>query len=316
MGDCGFESFHGRRQTYEIVRGPGRGAGRDGRAGVPVVRRRQQEYYDKATFLAHTAATSATGPLPDAGTVLDVSTNPLGTYPLGSLVFSLAPGSDNISVGATGTPAAPDWCPLTPGNDMAFGWERVQVSMSAPVYSFGFDTVEPDATMPPWGGTPEESTYEFLLFNGANFVGRVEFDGTSIPNDVETFIGVWGDQPFDRVIINDVTGSDDDEFLGEFYTGDTPYGCTMNLNLSYGAGTLTIDVTLGTTVPRTWNMWIIHGKKSSTRQPAVAIPVLPVETRRVSIPLTPRGEVGILSTLQKAGEGVACSAFETVSTKP
>jgi hypothetical protein len=275
-----------------------------------------KKYYDKASFLAQTAATSATGPLPDAGLVLDVSTNPLGTYPLGSLVFSLAPGSDNVAVGAAGTAAAPDWYPQTPGNDMALGWERVQVSTTGPVYSFGFDIVEPDATMPPFGGTPEESTYEFLLFNGPAFVGRVEFDGASIPNDVETFIGVWSDQPFDRVIINDITGSDDDEFYGEFYTGDTPLGCTMKVTVSYAAATLTIDVTLGSTIPRTWNLWIVHGKKAATRQFAVAIPVLPVETRRLSIPLTPRGEVGILSTLQKAGEGVACSAFETVSTKP
>lgn len=275
-----------------------------------------KKYYDKATFLAHTTATSATGPLPDVGTVLDVAVDPLGTYALGSLVFSLAPGSDNVHVGTAGTPAAPDWYPQTPGQDMAFGWERVQVSTAGPVYSFGFDIVEPDATMPPFGGTPEESTYEFLLFNGAAFVGRVEFAGTSIPNDVEAFIGVWSDQPFDRVIVNDISGSDDDEFLGEFYTGDTPYGCTMHLDVSYAAGVLTVDATLGTTIPRRWNLWVVHGRGSSTRYVGTALPVLPVETRQVAIALSPRGEVGVLSTLQKAGEGVACSAFETVSTTP
>src|SRR6185503_5327084 len=123
-----------------------------------------------------------------------------------------------------------------------------------------FDIVEPDATMPPWGGTPEESTYEFLLFNGPNFVGRVQFDGALIPNDVETFIGVWSDQPFDRVIVNDITGSDDDEFLGEFYTGTTPFGCTISFSASYDGAVLTADVTLATTVPRTWNLWVVHTK--------------------------------------------------------
>ena len=81
----------------------------------------------------------------------------------------------------------------------------------------------------------------------------------------------------------------------------------MNLDLSYAGGTFTMNFELGTATPRTWNVWFVYGKKAATRQFALAIPVLPVETRRVSIPLTPRGEVGILSTLQKAGEGVACS---------
>jgi len=106
-------------------------------------------YFNKAAFIAETGASSATGPLPDVGIVLDANVEPpVSTYALGSLTFGLTLGSDNVFVGAAGTPAFPDWYPQTPWNDMAFGWERFQVSTSGPVYSFGFDIVEPDATMP------------------------------------------------------------------------------------------------------------------------------------------------------------------------
>ena len=117
---------------------------------------------------------------------------------------------------------------------MALGFERMQVATGGLVYSFGFDFIEPNVTMPPFGGTPVESTYEILLFKGPALVGQVRFEGADIPNDVQTFLGVWSDQPFDRIVINDVTGDDDDEFFGEFYTGVKPAGCTVKVDLSYG----------------------------------------------------------------------------------
>jgi hypothetical protein len=276
-----------------------------------------KKYYSKATFLTDTVATSATGPLPDAGRVLDAEVDPLGTYGLGSLTFRLAVRSDYIYVGAGDSVAAPDWYPQTPGHDMAFGWENMQVSMAGPVYSFGFDIVEPDATMPSFGGTPEESTYEFLLFNGASFVGRVQFEGTSIPNDVEAFIGVWSDRPFDRVVVNDITGGDDDEFLGEFYTGTTPLGCTVDLGLSYSGGTLSIDLGIGTSVPRTWNLWVVFGENTSFQMFSLPLPaVTPTLNVPLSFPVPPLGEVGFLTTLATNSEGIACSDFKTVSTSP
>jgi hypothetical protein len=284
---------------------------------APASAQNLKKYHDKATFLADTAASTATGPLPDVGIVLDSSTDPLGTYTLGSLTFSLAFRSDNISVGAAHTTTEPDWYPETPGHDMAFGWENVQVSTGSPVYSFGFDIVEPDATMPFFGGVPEESTYEFLLFNGAAFVGRVQFDGTAIPNDVQTFIGVWSDRLFDRVIVNDITGSDDDEFLGEFYSGATPFGCTMDLDLSYSGGTFTMNVGIGTSIPRTWNLWFVYGESSLVPILSAPVPAIsPVFTLPFSFPLPPLGDVGLLSTLQTGTEGIACSAFKTISTTP
>lgn len=181
---------------------------------------------NKAAFLADTGASSATGPLPDVGRVLDINVDPLGTYTLGSLTFALTVGSNNVAVGATGSGAEPDWYPegAPDGiNDIALGYENMQVSTASPVYALGFDFIEPDTTMPSFGGTPVESTYEVLLFDGLALVGQAQFAGTDIPNDVHTFLGVWSDTPFDRVLINDVTGNDDDEFFGEFYTGTAAY---------------------------------------------------------------------------------------------
>jgi hypothetical protein len=272
-------------------------------------------YQNKAAFLAATSATSATGPLPDVGTILDVGADPLGTYTLGSLTFSLTEGSDNVAIGAAGTAAGPDWYPETPGHDMAFGWERFQVATAGPVYSFGFDFVEPDATMPSFGGTPEESSYDILLFNGPALVGQVRFAGSDIPNDVQTFLGVWSDQPFNRIVIIDLGATDDDEFIGEFYTGTAPAGCTAALGLSYASGTLTMNVTLRTATPRRWSVWAVFGAGSlsqlfSVELPAVATPV----SVPFSFPLPSIGNVGFLTTLATASEGIACSAFKTVST--
>ena len=275
-------------------------------------------YFDKAAFIADTGASSATGPLPDVGIILDADVDPpVSSYTLGSVTFGLTLGSDNVSMGTGGLPGLPDFYPQTPGNDIALGWERFQVSTTGPVYSFGFDIVEPDATMPFFGGTPEESTYEFLLFNGTLHVGTVLFDGKKIPNDVQTFIGVWSDKPFDRVVINDLSGSDDDEFLGEFYTGTTPYGCTANLDLSYVGGTFTMSFELGTATPRTWNVWLVYGENSNVRLLSVPLPaVTPAVSFPLSFPLPPIGTVGVLTELATASGGIACSEFKTVSTAP
>ncbi len=173
-------------------------------------------YTDKAAFLAATGAASATGPLPDIGYA------PTPTA-VGSVTFSIPPGGDDLFIGSAGTTAAPDWCPLLPGNDIAQGFEALQVDAAAPIYAIGLDFVQPDATMPPFGGTPVDSIFEITLYDGATVVGQVQFRG--IPTDVATFLGVWSSAPFTTMTMFDVTPSpfvDDDEFYGEFYTGATP----------------------------------------------------------------------------------------------
>ncbi len=148
--------------------------------------------------------------------------NPGGSATVGSIVFSLAPGGDSLAIGASGTPAAPDWYGLLPGNDIALGFENLRVNTAddIPVFSLGFEMAEPSAaTMPVSGVTPVDSTYKVTLFNGGMRVAQFVFN---VPDDVVAFVGVWSDTAFDRAEIIDTTGNADDEYFGEFYTGTIP----------------------------------------------------------------------------------------------
>ena len=141
------------------------------------------------------------------------------------MTYDLAPGGNTLAIGAAGTPAAPSWYPDIPGNWTALGYENLQVTLTEPVYSMGFDFVEPNATMPPFGGTPVDSTYQVELFSGTILVGIFTFNAT---DDVLAFVGVRSAIPFDRAWIIDVTKDaaghpspliGDDEYFGQFYTG-------------------------------------------------------------------------------------------------
>jgi hypothetical protein len=173
-------------------------------------------FTDRAIFLAETSGASATGPLPDLGFVTSAT--------VGSVTFGIAPGGDNMAIGPAGTIAAPDWYPPLPGNDIALGYENLQVDFAGPVYAFGFEFAQPDATMPWFGGTPVDSTFEITLYDGAVQVAQLQF--SSIPTDVVTYLGVWSSAPFTSATIIDVTPSifvDDNEFFGEFDSSVVPY---------------------------------------------------------------------------------------------
>jgi hypothetical protein len=176
---------------------------------VPVV---VEHFATRDDFVASTGAISATGPLPDLGAVT-------GRATIGSVTLSLASGGDGLAVGAAGSGAAPDWYPALAGHDIALGYESLQVQTSTPVYALGFEFVEPDLTMPAYGGTPGDSTFEVVLYSGSTEVARASFNA---PDDVVTFFGVWSSRPFDRVTIVDTTGNDDDEYFGQFFTGVIP----------------------------------------------------------------------------------------------
>jgi hypothetical protein len=171
---------------------------------VPLRAATLQVFESQAAFLAATGAADATGPLPDLGDVANAS-NPGGSATINTVTFSLAPGGDSLSIGAGGTGAAPDWYPQTAGHDIALGFENLRVETAAPVFALGFEIVEPDATMPAWGGTPVDSTLQIRLFLNGAPVG--EFVAGDLPKDVVTFIGVWSDTAFDRVEIVDLTGT-------------------------------------------------------------------------------------------------------------
>ena len=169
-----------------------------------------QFFVDKSAFLAATGASSATGPLPNIGNVTETAT-------VGTVKFSRAPGSAGLlAIGAAGTVAAPDWYPLVDGNLIAMTYENLQVQTANPVFAVGFDVVEPNTTMPAYGGTPVDSTFEVVLYSGNTEVGRTSFNA---PDDQVAFFGVWSALAFDRVTIVDKTGNADDEYFGQFYTG-------------------------------------------------------------------------------------------------
>lgn len=177
-------------------------------------------FTDKSAYLAETGGIPASGPLPDLGLVASAT--------VGSVTFSIAPGGDNLAIGPTGTGAEPDWYVPLPGNDIALGYENLQVDFAAPVYSLGFDFAQPDATMPFFGGVPQDSTFEVTLYDGPVLVGQVQF--SSIPTDVVAFLGVWSSAAFTTATIIDITPTifiDDDEFFGEFYSSDQPYAAEV-----------------------------------------------------------------------------------------
>ena len=160
-------------------------------------------YNNQIAFLTDTAALNATGPLPSLGSVNGGAT-------VGSVSFSLAPGGDTLDIGGP-----VDWYPGLPGNDIALGFENLKVSFATPVTAMGFRFVEPNATMPPYGGSPGDSTFLVTLFNGTVEVGSFQFNA---PDDQLAFVGVSSATPFTSATIVDTTGNDDDEYFGEFYT--------------------------------------------------------------------------------------------------
>jgi hypothetical protein len=177
-----------------------------------------QTFTDKAAFLTATGAGSATGPLPNLGFV------PSATVSSVTFAPATPPEEDNsLAIGALGIDGVDDWYPRRPGHEIALGFESLQVQVADSIFALGFDFVEPNVTVQPWGGTPVDSTYEVTLFLGETEVGRFTFNA---PDDELAFVGVWSDTAFDRVTITDATGDTDDEYFGEFYTGVDALPCT------------------------------------------------------------------------------------------
>ncbi len=179
-----------------------------------------QTFDDKAAFLAATGAANATGPLPDLGVV------PEGEFrTVGSITFSPLAGAPTMYIGgASSAGVGPYWYPPIPAQFIALGQENFQADVAAPVFSMGFEIVEPAATMPAWGGTAGPTTFLVTLYNVSGpesntQVGQFTFDA---PDDVLAFVGVWSNLPFNRLTITDTTGNNDDEYFGQFYTGTTP----------------------------------------------------------------------------------------------
>ena len=172
-------------------------------------------FNDRATFLAATGAANATGPLPNLGFVP-------GSQTVGTVTFSITAPSSALFIGAlgAGVPGG-DWTSLHPGNDIAISdVENLNAALAAPVFSLGFDFVEPNVNAECFA-TCFDSTFAVTLWSGGSAVGSFTYNA---PDEVLAFVGVSSDTAFDRVEIRDVTATIDDEYWGEFYTGRTPLG--------------------------------------------------------------------------------------------
>ncbi len=92
--------------------------------------------------------------------------------------------------------------------------------------------------------------------------------------------------------------------------------CTNNVALSYTGGTLSMDFTVGSTTPATWNVFLSY---HNTILPLSSMPI-PAIVPPITIPATLQvpsiGGIGVLTTLTTPGDGIICSDWQTVDTGP
>ena len=176
-----------------------------------------QSYSDKATFLNSSAAIDATGPLPATAIGTTFGTLAVGSvtfyaprWVIGEYTLTLPGNEIGISIGT--------------GNTLGGNNDGIDTTFVAPVYSAGFDFMEPIAS----GGADGfgcnvvpclDSNFQITLRNGAATIASFSFNA---PNDVSTFVGVWSDTAFTRMEIRETVGTDDNEYYGRFYTGAIP----------------------------------------------------------------------------------------------
>ena len=162
-------------------------------------------YSDRTDFINDSGATSA-GAIPQTASG--------SGFNVGVLTFgNVAPASLNASL---------NWSTLiSEPFDLAInGIENSDVTSSVMLFSFGFDFHEPSAASPAYPDTCNapcfDSTFEVSLFNGAAFVNSFSFNRT---DDVLAFVGVISSDMFDNIEIRDTTGTNDNEFFGNFLVG-------------------------------------------------------------------------------------------------
>lgn len=191
-----------------------------------------QVFDDKATFLAGTSATSASGPLPSlSGFVTQVVAGSVTITPITGA--SMVVGQTSPSHFGTA---------LLPGNEITIvGPEDINFALSAPVFALGFDFAEPNL-ISGCGVACVNSTFGVTLRHGGTAVGSFSFNA---PDGVAAFVGVWSDVPFDRVEVRETSGSIDSEFFGEIYTSAVSPVPELPTLLSFGLALPLLGVCLG-----------------------------------------------------------------------
>jgi concanavalin A-like lectin/glucanase superfamily protein len=168
-----------------------------------------------------------------------------------------------------------------------------------------------------FGAVPVNNDLVELLF-GMHVIGRVPTSPTSFLNGVATsFLNGQVDEI--EIYHRALAAS---EIAAIFNAGSAGkckvlQPCTLSLEPHFTDGTLTLEFTLGTQEPATWNVWLT-AQNEMTR--LLSIP-LAVTDPPVHVPFTlpffpSLGTVGILTTLVTPDQGIICSDFETVETGP
>jgi hypothetical protein len=110
---------------------------------------------------------------------------------------------------------------------------------TAPLNAFGFSVFEPTSSaLNGCNETCFETTFSFELFSGATSLGAF----TLAPADNQwAFWGVSSTESFDRVVINDVTGTIDNELFSQFwYASGLPDDSTGGSTAVSEPGTLAL----------------------------------------------------------------------------
>lgn len=170
-------------------------------------------YGVEADWLAAMSSTTAVA-VPDTG-------GGVNSFVSGDLTFT----KSGLATNLIGGPTADTWSTIIDGIDLAISSpEDFTVTFGTAVTGFAFVLHEPTAAvgvLSPFvdacNATCVDSMFNFTLYSGAVLLGSFDF----LPDDdVANFVGFSSDLSFDKVVINDVTATIDNEFFGEFRTGD------------------------------------------------------------------------------------------------
>ncbi len=183
--------------------------------------------HDQAAFLGATGAAALV--IPNTG----VQSGGAGT--IGPITFSITGQSTQIYFGLPGS----EWSTNISGNDIALSSpEDMLITSSVKLDAFGFFLDEP--TTPGLGNTDVcnadcfDTTFTFDVFNGTSLVGSF----TDAPGGTTKYYGFSG-MVFDRIVVNDVTGTIDNEFFGDFAYSIAPIPLPASLPLALlGLGAL------------------------------------------------------------------------------
>ncbi|GEM_PF-6248151 len=229
---------------YEGATRQGTFVGSNSRHGAnPAVEPAKKLYLSKTEFCQDTLATHATGPDLGVCSQGDAARMPADIQrgydiTVGRLRFTSEVPHELFT--------GQDWTPSLPGPDIGLSsseeFDLAPVPAGTELYAIGFSIHEDFEGNSGEPGIRDDSLFTVRLFNGATQIHQFDFnpmdDRSDFGQDTAVFIGVWSDEPFDRVTIRETRyldtfgNSENDlpqipeegqnEFFGPFFTGTLP----------------------------------------------------------------------------------------------